>query len=532
MGTVYAATDPSGRRIAVKAVHAHQAADPQFRARFHREVQVLRRVRGTCLVSLLYADPAAEIPWLATDYIPGPTLHQHLAAHGPLAGVQLHLFAAGTASALTAIHAAGVVHRDLKPANVILSPQGPRVLDFGIAHVADGTAVTRTGVMTGTPGWISPEYYRDGVAGAPGDVFAWGALVAYAATGRLPFGTGAPDAVAFRVMSGQADLGGVPEALLGVVESCLAKDPAHRPPAEVLAEKTAELLGRQATQVLGSIHDRPTDVQGLIADQWHMPTIEDPTWATAAARSRRKRTAWVAAAALVAFTAAATGTWIVASPGKARARTTATASATNLVASSSPAPAAPVSAAAPTRRSSAPSPTPSPPLSATKVNTIAPWSNGFPADNITITGDSVGTCWTPAESTMRLDAWRCTAESQILDPCFAPDVNPADTVLLCMGTSPSRMVRLTVTQPLPGNNDHMPGGPPINPVIIVLADGNTCRVMTGATTVLAGDRENYGCDKGGALYGYPNKTSALWTISYRPDGAGASSSTPIATVYQ
>lgn len=133
---------------------------------------------------------------------------------------------------------------------------------------------------------------------------------------------------------------------------------------------------------------------------------------------------------------------------------------------------------------------------------------------------------------MRLDAWRCSAESQILDPCFSPDQNAEDTVLLCMGSSPTRMVRLTVTQPLPGNNDHMPGGPPINPIIIVLANGDTCRVMTGATTVLAGKRENYACDRGGSLYDYPSKTGALWTISYRPDGSAASTTTPIAAVYQ
>jgi serine/threonine protein kinase len=176
MGTVYVAVGERGERVAVKAVHAGQAADEQFRARFRREVQVLRRVSGPCLVPLLDADPEAEIPWLVTAYVPGLTLGEHMAVHGPLAGIQLHLFAAGAAGALEAAGTAGVVRRDLKPANVILAPDGPRVLDFGIAHVADGTAVTRTGMLTGTPGWLSPEYYRDGTAGPPGDVFAWGAL--------------------------------------------------------------------------------------------------------------------------------------------------------------------------------------------------------------------------------------------------------------------------------------------------------------------------------------------------------------------
>ncbi|MFD9331121.1 protein kinase [Streptomyces sp. NPDC060065] len=169
MGTVYAAVGERGERVAVKAVHAGQASDDQFRARFRREVTVLRRVSGPCLVPLLEADPEADIPWLATAYVPGSTLGDHAAVHGPLTGIQMHLFAASTAGALAAVHAAGVVHRDLKPANVILAPDGPRVLDFGIAHVADKSvkpgavaAVQRAAriitVRTGevSDGWLCP----------------------------------------------------------------------------------------------------------------------------------------------------------------------------------------------------------------------------------------------------------------------------------------------------------------------------------------------------------------------------------------
>lgn len=537
MGTVYAATGRDGRRIALKVVHAQQAVDPQFRARFHREVQVLRRVGGPCLVPLLDADPTASVPWLATDYIPGPTLDQHLAAHGPLVDGQLVLFAAGTASALTAIHAAGVVHRDLKPANVILSPQGPRVLDFGIAHVSDGTAVTRTGILTGTPGWISPEYYRDGVAGAPGDVFAWGALIAYAASGRLPFGIGAPDVVAYRVMSGQPDLTMVPEDLRGPLEACLAKDPALRPPARALAEITAELLGCQATQIQTVSPDQPTAVQELIMDQWHLPTLDDPSWSTAATQVRRRRLAWVAVAGIAAFALAASGTWLVANTGKSAAQTAApnptTVPSGKSSSNASPATVVPV-VGTPSSRKAAPTSTePRQAPKRTQVNDIRPWTtDGIPNDDITMTGETIGTCWSSSSATMRVDAWRCSAENQVLDPCFAPAPGPEYTVLLCMGTTPDRMVRLTVTEPLPGNNNHIPGGPDIEPIIIDLDDGNSCRMTTGATTVQAGERQNYGCTDGGSLYGEVDKTDLVWTIVYRQASTAAARNVPIVAVYQ
>jgi serine/threonine protein kinase len=173
MGTVHAGVTYDGMRVAVKLVHPEHAQDPEFRARFRREVALSSRVSGPHLVPLLAADPDAPTPWLATAYVPGPTLSRHVSEHRPLDEGSLYAFAAATAQALAAVHAAGVVHRDVKPANVLLTPSGPRVLDFGIAHAADGTSVTRTGVLTGTPGWISPEQYRQGTAGPAGDVFAW-----------------------------------------------------------------------------------------------------------------------------------------------------------------------------------------------------------------------------------------------------------------------------------------------------------------------------------------------------------------------
>ncbi|GAA2497310.1 hypothetical protein GCM10010276_43080 [Streptomyces longisporus] len=534
MGTVYAAVGERGERVAVKAVHAGQAADHQFRARFRREVQVLRRVSGPCLVPLLEADPEAEIPWLATAYVPGLTLAEHTAAHGPLAGIQLHLFAAGTAGALAAVHAAGVVHRDLKPANVILAPDGPRVLDFGIAHVADGTAVTRTGMLTGTPGWLSPEYYRDGTAGPPGDVFAWGALLAFAATGRHPFGTGNAEAVAFRVLSAEPDLDGVPDDMLSLVTACLAKDPGHRPSSAAVAHKTAELLGEQATQVLGDVHDRPTEFPNLIAEQWHPPTVEDPAWLASATRPPHGRARLIVVAAAV-FAAAATGTWFALAPGHASAR--ATHSPQPVAARSTPGatPAATTSSLA--RSAVAESQPPTAAASSaptqTQVITLSPWSpGGTPATGITITDRASGSCFGTAESTMRTDAWRCTAGDRILDPCFSPDSDPSDISALCLDGAPDRMVELSVPEGFPGNNDHMPGGPDIEPISVVLANGARCSFAGGGTATLAGQRLNYGCDNGGYLYGYPNKTAAVWTISYAAPGSGASVSTPITTVYQ
>ncbi|MGW4758243.1 serine/threonine-protein kinase [Streptomyces chartreusis] len=283
MGTVYAGLTDSGERVAAKVIHPVQASDPEFRARFRREVRLSARVQGPFLLPLLAADPDAEAPWLATAYAPGPTLAQHLTAHGPLTGGTLYAFATGTAQALAAIHAAGVVHRDVKPQNVLLTPAGPRMLDFGIAHAADGTSVTRTGILTGTPGWISPEHYHSGVTAAEGDLFAWGALVAYAATGRLPFGSGAPEAVAYRVTSGRPDLDGIPEALKEIAERALAKEPSERPSATEAAAACAQLLAAQSTQILNDhtaaeAGSTPTLIGELVTAQWSVPAPDDFPW--------------------------------------------------------------------------------------------------------------------------------------------------------------------------------------------------------------------------------------------------------------
>ncbi|WP_336210525.1 protein kinase domain-containing protein [Nonomuraea sp. LPB2021202275-12-8] len=240
MGVVYAGIAADGARVAVKVIHPGLAADPHFHARFIREVDLLSRVRGRCTVSVLAADTTAMPPWLATEFVPGPTLSTYVRDNGPLRADELLSFGVDIAEALTDIHRAGIVHRDLKPGNVILSASGAKVLDFGIARALDESGLTGTGALIGTPGWISPEQYRGDQADEAADVFAWGALMAYASTARPPFGTGAPDVLAYRVMSVDPDLSGVPEQVRGLVRSALAKDRAARPAArEVLARVTA-----------------------------------------------------------------------------------------------------------------------------------------------------------------------------------------------------------------------------------------------------------------------------------------------------
>ena len=234
MGVVFLGRERrGGRRAAVKAIRPELAGDRAFAARFRREVEAARRVDSPRVARVLGADPAGPRPWLATEYVDGPTLAGAVAAGGPLTGGRLAAFAAGVAQALDAIHAAGVVHRDLKPGNVLLpggtSPE-VKVIDFGIAWAADAT-MTRSGLRFGTPSWMAPERLRDQPAGPPADVFAWGLLVAFAATGHHPFGGGPADAVAYRILHDRPDLTGVPASLRGLVEAALSPDPAARPTA-------------------------------------------------------------------------------------------------------------------------------------------------------------------------------------------------------------------------------------------------------------------------------------------------------------
>ncbi|MFJ4771096.1 protein kinase [Streptomyces uncialis] len=240
MGAVYLGRSPSGRAVAIKVVRPEYAADPEFRARFRTEVEAARRVGGFHTAAVVDADPDAERPWMASAYIKGPTLGEAVARHGPMDERALRALGAGLAEALKAIHACGLVHRDLKPGNIVLTDDGPRVLDFGIAYALEGSQLTAPGVVVGTPGFTAPEQLVTGerVHGAC-DVFALGAVLV-AASGGSAFGVGQALALAYRVVAEEPDVSAVPETLRPAVRGCLHRDPDRRPsPARLLEVFTA-----------------------------------------------------------------------------------------------------------------------------------------------------------------------------------------------------------------------------------------------------------------------------------------------------
>ncbi|MFD0355780.1 serine/threonine-protein kinase, partial [Streptomyces sp. NPDC127110] len=277
MGQVYLARSDRGRAVAVKLVHPGLALREEFRSRFRQEVSAARRVGGVWTAPVLDADTEAAAPWFATGYVAGPSLRQVVARDfGPLPARTVRILAAGLAYALQDIHRAGLIHRDLKPSNVLLTIDGPRVIDFGIARPLDEPdgGLTRTGQLVGSPGFMAPEQVRGGPVTPACDVFCLGAVLAYAATGRLPFGDaehpGGTAGLLLRIVEAEPELDGVPDGLRQLVADCLRKDPAARPdPAAVLARVGAGAtvadgralepwlpaplvaqLGRQAAQLL------------------------------------------------------------------------------------------------------------------------------------------------------------------------------------------------------------------------------------------------------------------------------------------
>ena len=241
MGRVFLGVSAGGRPVAVKVVRAELAADPEFRNRFAREVAAARRVSGVFTAMVVDADVDGPMAWLATAYVPGPSLTEAINDHGPLPASSLLTLAAGLAESLSAIHAAGVVHRDLKPSNVLIAEDGPRVIDFGISRAVESTALTQAGLVIGSPGFMSPEQAAGFEIGPPTDIFSLGAVLAFAATGEGPFGTGTTAALLYRVVHGTPSLDRVPAEVRPLIERCLAKDPSQRPTAAGLLAEVGAL---------------------------------------------------------------------------------------------------------------------------------------------------------------------------------------------------------------------------------------------------------------------------------------------------
>ncbi|MFF3324601.1 serine/threonine-protein kinase [Streptomyces sp. NPDC002889] len=265
MGTVHLARSRGGRAVAVKVARPELAADPAFRERFRAEVAAARKVGGFHTAPVVDADPDADPPWLATAYVPGPTLSALLTAQGPMDGSRLRRLGAALAEALLAVHACGLVHRDLKPGNIIMAEDGPRVLDFGIARAVESTRLTATGTAFGTPGYLAPEQALGEEVTGAADVFALGAVLVAAAGGRA-FGDGTPMGLMYRSVHEAADVSAVPAGVREVVAACLSKSPADRPTPDELLDVFAPAAptavpepARSATVVSEPVDGVPPD---------------------------------------------------------------------------------------------------------------------------------------------------------------------------------------------------------------------------------------------------------------------------------
>ncbi|MGW3142759.1 serine/threonine-protein kinase [Streptomyces sp. NPDC001139] len=280
MGVVYLGSDKKGQRVALKVIRPDLAEDQEFRSRFAREVSAARRIRGGCTARLVAADLDADRPWFATQYVPGPSLHDKVADEGALAAADVAAVGAALSEGLVAVHEAGVVHRDLKPSNILLSPKGPRIIDFGIAWATGASTLTHVGTAVGSPGFLAPEQVRGAAVTPATDVFALGATLAYASMADSPFGHGSSEVMLYRVVHEEPQLHGVPDALAPLVRACLAKDPEERPSTLQLSLRLKEIAAREA-QGLSEVRppaprtgeaDRPT---GRLSDTYP-ETLREP----------------------------------------------------------------------------------------------------------------------------------------------------------------------------------------------------------------------------------------------------------------
>lgn len=264
MGVVYLGSDKKGQRVALKVIRPDLAEDQEFRSRFAREVSAARRIRGGCTARLVAADLDADRPWFATQYVPGPSLHDKVNDEGPLGAAELASIGAALSEGLVAVHEAGVVHRDLKPSNILLSPKGPRIIDFGIAWATGASTLTHVGTAVGSPGFLAPEQVRGAMVTPATDVFSLGATLAYASTADSPFGHGSSEVMLYRVVHEEPLLHGVPDALAPLVRACLAKDPEERPSTLDLSLRLKEIATREAQ---GLADARPPAPRAAEADR-------------------------------------------------------------------------------------------------------------------------------------------------------------------------------------------------------------------------------------------------------------------------
>jgi hypothetical protein len=336
MGQVFLGRSPGGRLVAVKVIRAELAGDPGFRARFAREVVAARKVSGVFTAAVVDADPAAPLPWLVTSFVTGLSLADAVGEHGALPVASVLALAAGLAEGLGAIHAAGVVHRDLKPSNVLLAADGPRVIDFGISRAVDAPQLTRTGMVIGSPAFMSPEQVEGGAVGPASDVFSLGAVLVFAATGQGPFGPGAPTALMYRVVHGTPRLDQLPGPVRPLAERCLAKDPGQRPTAaQFLAELTAthpsaadladwlpaSILAAAANVAPNRWPSSPSAPVAALA-----PTLTEetgspvqPAGAAGTAAGKRRRRRWAVSVIAAVMVIIAAGVGLAVAPGRSTA---------------------------------------------------------------------------------------------------------------------------------------------------------------------------------------------------------------------